>query len=363
MLSAAELERMLLEDRRQRAKRDHDTLAALGVVRMQDDEDDDDEIGHLDDHCLALLAAIHELLDERLDRAFDPAKHPRNPKGAPGGGRFRSMVDRLKDAIQAHLDNNNDGHPFDGFDREQLRRVARTRGITLKRGEDRDSIAAKLLADLGGHREPSKSPRGRPATGATALRAAPIQLGHDERLIRGTKLAPKRSVDALSFYAADGYYHINDGLREDTVLGSPEGGTIRAIDEAMAKSKLTQDIIVHRGVKSLAMFGPENRKRSDLTGLEFVERAYSSTTADPNVADEFFGEDVRGEGAILNIRVPAGVGAIQLSELGPTPPPDGYRPYEEEAEMLLDRGLTFRIVGDRVAGGRRHLDAEVVVAR
>jgi hypothetical protein len=169
-------------------------------------------------------------------------------------------------------------------------------------------------------------------------------------------LVRKRSVEALAWYASHGYRHVNDGLRNDTHIGSPDAGTIHAIDEAMNVSKLTRPVVVHRGVQSVAVFGQGDR--ADLTGVEFVERAYSSTTADPVVADEFYGD---GGGAILNILVPAGVGGIQLSRFGPKPPPGGYRPDSEEAELLIDRDLTYRIVGDRIVDGRRHLDAEIVI--
>lgn len=123
----------------------------------------------------ALCCALDELENpEQVRAAFDPTKHPRNPKGSPGGGRFRSMVDRLKDAIEAHLAGDGDGHPFDGFDREQLRRVAKARGITLSRGEGRDSIAQKLLDDLkvktGKPGKPAVKPRHEPLTRRELLR-------------------------------------------------------------------------------------------------------------------------------------------------------------------------------------------------
>jgi hypothetical protein len=126
----------------------------------------------LDHDSLALLTALNELdgIQARA-RVWDPAKHPRNPPGSPGGGRFRSMVDRLKDAIQAHLNGDGDGHPFDGFDREQLRKVAKSRGIELKRGESRDSIAEKLLGHLHGGKT-AKPGKARPA-GKVAESAKP----------------------------------------------------------------------------------------------------------------------------------------------------------------------------------------------
>ncbi len=82
--------------------------------------------------------------------AFDPSKHMRNPKGSVGGGRFRSMVDRLTDALKAHHEGGGKGDPFAGFDRDQLRRAAAKRGITLKRGASREDISKALLDDLHG---------------------------------------------------------------------------------------------------------------------------------------------------------------------------------------------------------------------
>ena len=111
-------------------------------------EGDDD----LDEESLALLIALTELADEDA-RAFTPGKHPRNPKGTPGGGRFRSLVDRIKDAIEEHAKGDGDGDPLGGFNREQLRKVAAKQGIALKRGEPIESIKAKLLERHGGGAE------------------------------------------------------------------------------------------------------------------------------------------------------------------------------------------------------------------
>lgn len=360
VLSNAELERMLVEDLRQRARRDHAELATRSLV--ESDEDDNDPIGPLDHHSLALLTAIAELVDERERRAWDPAKHPRNPKGSPGGGRFRSMVDRLKDAIKDHLDRGGDGHPFEEFTREQLRRVAKTRGITLKRGEDRDSIAQKLLEHIGGSpSEPGKKPRvAKPATKQDALDAAPVKLG-----AYGFERGYDGDADPLAFYRGHGYIEVNAHLREGRSLSTQGRAewTVEAIDAAMDHSALTRDIQVHRGVGGVGMFGPAGTSGKSLIGLEYIEPAYASTTADPNVAREFYaGEDYGNRGAILNILVPAGTKAIQLSELGPKPKHHWElpRPPEQEAELLLQRGLTYRIIGDRIVNGIRYLDAEVV---
>jgi hypothetical protein len=113
---------------------------------------EDDE---LDEDSLALLTAMNELDGEH--RAAGPdfnVKHPRGP-----GGRFRTVADRVKEALQAHLAGGGDGDPFKDFNREQLRKVAKARGIELKRGEDRESIAQKLLDSLKGPSEPKVEPK------------------------------------------------------------------------------------------------------------------------------------------------------------------------------------------------------------
>lgn len=120
----------------------------------------------LDEDSAALLHALNET-DPHVSRAWTPeqaAKHPRGP-----GGKFSSTVDKLKDAITKHRAGKLDGHPFDGYSREQLRRVAKARGVELKRGESRDSIAEKLLGHLGG--EPKVEPTARrPRLAAKYLR-------------------------------------------------------------------------------------------------------------------------------------------------------------------------------------------------
>jgi hypothetical protein len=111
------------------------------------DELDVDRSSEPDDATLALLLALHEL-SEGVARAWNPGQE-RYPKGHPLGGKFRPLVDRLKEAIEHRASEGGVSDPLAGFTREQLRRAAKARGITLGRGESRDSIAEKLLKDLG----------------------------------------------------------------------------------------------------------------------------------------------------------------------------------------------------------------------
>lgn len=131
---------------------------------------DDDPIGELDEQTLALLDAMAELEEEAGSRSWDPAKHPRDPVT----GQFLSLVDRFKAAIKQHIAGGTGRkHPFETFSREQLRAAAKTRGITVQRGESRDSIAAKLLADLNkSTASPSASP-GTPAAPSVTVKPGP----------------------------------------------------------------------------------------------------------------------------------------------------------------------------------------------
>lgn len=97
---------------------------------------------------------------DRFLEDWDPDKHPRGP-----GGRFSSVADRIASALKAHHETGGTGDPFEGFSREQLRRTAKARGIELRRGEDRDSIAKKLHEDLGP--KPSKKATKKVAKAAT----------------------------------------------------------------------------------------------------------------------------------------------------------------------------------------------------
>jgi hypothetical protein len=200
---------------------------------------------------------------------------------------------------------------------------------------------------------------GKALEGQDALDAAPVELGR-VGFERGAAGLDHR---ALAEYRASGFQDINEPLRKGNWETSPHAWMVHDIDTAMGQSKLTHDVQVHRGVSSLAMFGPAGSS-SNLTGMVYRERAYASTTADPAVAGEF----VRRRGnrgknpAILTITVPKGTGAVQLSGIGAPPRPGSIRPTWNEGELLLQRGLTYRITGDGVVDGVRQLDVEVVSA-
>jgi hypothetical protein len=199
------------------------------------------------------------------------------------------------------------------------------------------------------------------------------------------------SARALSEYRTTEYQTTNDELRSKyTVLQPGETGyeyqqELRAevaervveIDKTMAASRLTAPVRVERIVRHGAqVFGEDvwygdivNQddfdhgfdrwfagERPDLTGLRWRDAGYASTSANPAKIEEFGGRwrqsnsEYDGEPIVMHIDAPAGVGAIQLSDM------------DYEAELLLARGLTYEVIADHGVGedGYRRIDVKVV---
>lgn len=352
---------------------------AVTAARAQEPDDFDD-----DEAVEALIQALASF-DNPSERSFNEALHPRNPKGGPGGGRFRSLVDRIIDAIKGHK---GDGDPFDGFDREQLRKVAVKRGIKLDRGEPRDSIAKKLLADLGhgstSHESSFDSKNA--ATGLDALDAAPsrarllweaslspkkrqefhrkLETLNDEQVFKlggagpRTTLAADQQITtaekskmaaATDAYMREAYFDINGALHAagDGPLpantSKEVSGQIADIDQFLTLGQLNADAILYRGTRLEG--DPPN---------ELFNPGFSSTSADWGIARDFGrgsymgintgSTDRPGVPTVIEIQAPKGTPAAQMS------------PYHVAAEVLLKRGLRLRLVEDKgMFDGVRHL--------
>lgn len=192
-------------------------------------------------------------------------------------------------------------------------------------------------------------------TGTDALNSTPLSLEREDAAPSGAQL------EALGRYVQAGFIPINHLLRGGDVstLGAnalPED-TVRAwidaMDAAMNDSRLPGDVVTWRGVTDGSrLFG--DAYDGDLTGLEWREDAYTSTTTDEDMAREFTatadGTDPAPHPTMMHIATPAGTGAIEMSG-------DWF-----ESELLLERGLRMRVVHDYGVGpdGVRRLDVEVV---
>lgn len=184
---------------------------------------------------------------------------------------------------------------------------------------------------------------GAAATGAEALAAAPYGL----RKTRPDSFTSDMSR-AVNTYTGAEYAAINRSMRG---LPLPYGYTAEEVQPtignmraAMAGSRLTRDVVVWRGMATPALFG--GREAGDLTGLEWLEEAFTSASASKKKARMFATGD---QAVMMRLLVPAGTGAVEASGM------------DLEAELLLQDRLRWRVVADHgVVDGRRLLDVEVV---
>lgn len=138
---------------------------------------------------------------------------------------------------------------------------------------------------------------------------------------------------------------LNARLRGDRVLASevPLEGPFGAdelaqeLDSTMAPTRRPRKLL--RGVAD-----PESSLglKGNLEGQEFTDPGFVSTTTDEEMAELF------GSGVTLQIDVPPGTPVLDLEELN------------SQREVLLGRGLRYRVTGDREENGRRVLDVEVL---
>lgn len=239
----------------------------------------------------------------------------------------------------------------------KIRSIVRQNGLPSELADRLIARRADVLAQL--KRElavpkPPKIPRGVPAARtkfdqqlATAkveqagLDQAPLRVtgaGGDPVKLHGFDVlsSSRDSVrDAVLGYRGSNYTAINSMLRgkfDPAAAVISEAATKRAITnikKALAQSRLREDIVVWRGVKSgESVFGPRANWPADLTGSEWTDPAFFSTSTDRQSAVNFAGK------VLMRFVFPKGTPAIQLSG------------YEYEAELLIGTGYRFRVIRD-----------------
>ena len=150
--------------------------------------------------------------------------------------------------------------------------------------------------------------------------------------------------DAFRGYKGIGSSRINKSLRGgDTHVD----GRVTLMDKAFAKSPLASDVLVWRGARGLE-FGDRDSWPDDLTGAEWEDKAFVSTSP-YRVKSEPFAND----GVLMRMVAPAGTPAVHLRAPNRIETP--------ESEILLGRGLRFRVTGDSGPGTTpRQVDVEVL---
>lgn len=162
------------------------------------------------------------------------------------------------------------------------------------------------------------------------------------RAVRLYRNSTYREIPVYLRGGEDKVLQIREQVGQQEPSLEPVSQHVAWIDQAMAAAPLAEPIEVYRGVHDL----PEvigHQLDGDLVGIEWTEQSFPSTSVEAKVATIFAGEDT-----LLKLHVPAGVGAIQLDSR-PT-----QREHTREAEILLQRRLRMRIVGEHhedIGGG------------
>jgi hypothetical protein len=119
---------------------------------------------------------------------------------------------------------------------------------------------------------------------------------------------------------------------------------VRALDAVMAQSHLPRDVVVWRGGRHVARDMPESA-----VGFEWTDAGFVSTAVRREGAESFL---AGRESVLMRVLAPEGTPALSL--------------HGGEGELLLGRGLRFRVVADhgRISGagggGARLIDVEIV---
>lgn len=280
---------------------------------------------------------------ERIAAARPATPAPAAPRLTADAETYDRIADRVRlasgDAVAARV--------LTGMKPSAVAEVGARFGVDTKGMTPTQARAAILARRSGGERP--KSDASAPATPAATLAAAPKGVEGT-----GTRGIDRPGTAALERYRGKEFGEINRELR----AGAPSAAnqrTAEQIDRVMGESKLSTDVTVYRGIGDIErVFGAAAGKK--LTGAEWTDNSFQSTTASADTADTFLiGEGGRRTAARLHIRVPAGTGAVQLSD-------ERY-----EAELLLQRGLKMRVVSDtgpwrRGQKGVRTIEVEVIPA-
>jgi len=131
---------------------------------------------------------------------------------------------------------------------------------------------------------------------------------------------------------------------------------IVALDRAHALSRIDKPITVYRGFSNGEHVLPEDWRERDLKGLSFHIPQYTPTSGNREAAADYIGQaESRGFG--IRIKLPKGFPALGIRD-----DPGGM---DDEGEILLPRGLTFRVTKDhgRDEEGLRWLDVSVSRAK
>ena len=183
-------------------------------------------------------------------------------------------------------------------------------------------------------------------------KAKPVPIGSVTRVTaKDSKLIGLQDVSvdeqvALGAYQQAAFTRINGDLRTGTLNSdSLYGGYVQQIDGAMARSSISQSVVVYRGM-------PTSLVDKLSVGDSFTDAAYVSTSFHSERAAHF----AMGDRVLATIRVPGGHNAIYMKKVTGI---NGGVNNTNEYELLLPRNTEFKVVS--VARGPEGSIKEIVL--
>lgn len=165
-----------------------------------------------------------------------------------------------------------------------------------------------------------------------------------------------KEKDAIFTYTTSKYESINGKLRGGSGMTQSEEGIVGSMDTAIRRSKLSQDTILYRGTSPEALgIQKDIRKMNtsevkNLVGKTLVDAAYTSTTKNKKVAQNFSGRGEHSGKVSIVIAAKKGRSALNVgsnSNFG-----------DKEQEVILPRNAKIKITKARRERGNLTIYAE-----
>ena len=163
-----------------------------------------------------------------------------------------------------------------------------------------------------------------------------------QRLKGFTEAAYPEFSGPISRYESRIGYDLNEALRDDLISKDSYDLMIKGLDKAIETAPaLSEELVAYRGVKGNGLKFFETLKVGDV----YEDKAYTSTTIDAGVAQQFGGVQPYYDGLVFRMKLPAGTKGIFPA--GYHEPMYGWTPSTTEAEFLLPRNAKFKVTGQR----------------
>ena len=147
----------------------------------------------------------------------------------------------------------------------------------------------------------------------------------------------QEQINAIVKYTGDDYVNINNSLRGLETATSENKATIEAMQSALNKASLPQDMTLYRGTSTEALGNLKNISPEELVGKTFTESGFMSTSTNSAVASGTFSGNMQ-----ITIEASTGTHALDISSISQ---------YSNETEILFNAGQEMLITSAESKNG------------